>query len=90
MTKGYNGESCSEAIREALQPGEVVTFRELLQRVRLRGEWKDEMLWQHLMAVVVNLPPARLHWPRRAPFLFLHGDGRYELYDRDRHPAVKK
>ncbi len=32
------------------------------------------------MSLVVNLPPARHHWPKSKPFLFLHGDGRYELY----------
>jgi hypothetical protein len=38
------------------------------------------------MALVVNLPPARLHWPATHPFLMLNPDGTYELYDPKRHP----
>ena len=33
------------------------------------------------MSLVVNLPPARHHWPYSKPFLFLHADDRYELYN---------
>jgi hypothetical protein len=88
MTKGHQGESCAEAIHAVLKRGEIVTFSELVNRVMRRGSWKDETIWQHLMACVVNLPPARKHWKTANPFLFLHGDGRYELYDSQKHPKV--
>ena len=88
MAKGYYGESCAEAIRSSIKPGEILVFSELFGRVKERGSWKEGTIWQHLMAVVVNLPPARYHWKSVKPFLFLHGDGRYELYNRKQHPAV--
>jgi hypothetical protein len=88
MTKGHQGESCSEAIRAVINPEEVVAFSELYQRVKRRGVWKDETIWQHLMSLVVNLPPARRHWKTSVPFLFIHADGRYELYDPLKHPQV--
>jgi hypothetical protein len=40
------------------------------------------------MALVVNLPPARDEWENTRPFLFLRGDGQYEIYDNARHPQV--
>jgi hypothetical protein len=88
MGKGNLGESCQEAIQSALEPGEVVTFSELLRRVKLKGSWKDESIWQDLMASIVNLPPARYHWKSSKSFLFIHGDGRYELYDPHKHPKT--
>jgi hypothetical protein len=90
VSKGHQGESCSEAIRASLKPGEIVSFSELFKRVRRRGSWKDETIWQHLMLLVVNLPPARRHWKTSVPFLFLHSDGRYELYDPKIHPQVQE
>lgn len=86
MTKGNQGESCAEAVRSSLKPGEVATFSELYQRVKQKGDWKDETIWQHLIGLIVNLPPARHHWRNVVPFLFLHGDGRYELFDPQKHP----
>ena len=83
-------ETCKEAIRNSLHPCERVTFSELFRRVRMRGDWKDDTICQHLMALVVNLPPARCHWPNMKPFLFLHEDGTYEIYDPDKHPRVKE
>ena len=62
MTKGNQGESCAEAIRLSLRPDEVVTFSDLYRRVKQKGAWKDETVWQHLMSFIVNLPPARYHW----------------------------
>ena len=41
MTKGNEGESCSEAIRASLQSKEIVTFSELYKRVKQKGTWKD-------------------------------------------------
>ena len=89
MTKGYHGESCAEAIRAAIRLGEIVSFTELYRRVSQKGSWKDETKWQHLMSCVVNLPPARRYWTSVIPFLFLRGDGRYELYDPQIHPQVE-
>ncbi len=86
MAKGYHGESCAEAIRTSLKSRELVPFSELFGRVKQKGSWTDGTIWQHLMALVVNLPPARYHWKTISPFLFLHGDGQYELYDQNRHP----
>lgn len=87
ISHGTAGETCAQAIRASLRPGEIVRFTVLVERVKKRGCWKDETIWQNLMGCVVNLPPARLHWSH-VPFLFVHGDGRYELYDERRHPAV--
>lgn len=88
MPKGNQGESCADAVRSSLKPGEVATFSELYKRVKQKGGWKDETIWQHLIGLVVNLPPARHHWKTAVPFLFLHGDGRYELYDPQKHPKT--
>jgi len=44
MGKGYHGESCAEAIKASLTPGEVVSFSELLRRVKQKGEWKDDSI----------------------------------------------
>lgn len=90
MGKGKFSESCKEAIRNSLRPGEVVTFSELFRRVKNKSDWKDGTIYQHLMALVVNLPPARKHWPRIEPFLSLHEDRTYELYDSNKHKMVKE
>jgi hypothetical protein len=89
MPKGAHGETCANAIQDSLRPGEIITFTTLFQRVKPRGTWQDATIWRHLMSCVVNLPPARLEWPSRTPFLFLHGDGRYELYDPAKHPNTQ-
>lgn len=89
MPKGHQGETCAEAIRAVVRAGEILTFSELFGRVKRRGSWRDETVWQHLMSLVINLPPARRHWPTSNPFLFLHGDGRYELYDAKVHPQIR-
>jgi len=88
MGKGYRGETCAEAIRASIEPGEIVAFCEFFARVKRKGAWKDSTVHQHLMSCVVNLPPARRHWKSRNPFLFLRGDGRYELYNSKKHPEV--
>lgn len=88
MVKGARGESCADAIRQVMQPGKIMTFTDLYNSVKKMGTWKDETIWQHLMALVVNLPPASRHWPNKAQFLFLRPDGRYELYQPGVHPQV--
>ena len=89
MPKGYHNETCAEAVRAAMTPGKVITFSELFGRVARRGPWKDSTIWQHLMSLVVNLPPARHHWPSSRPFLFLREDGQYEIYDPAVHPRIR-
>lgn len=88
MPKGYQGETCAEAFRSAIKPGELLSYQELFARVRPKGDWSDVTIRRSAMSLVVNLPPAREEWPSDAPFLFLHGDGRYEVYDAKRHPKV--
>lgn len=89
MPKGYQRQTCAEAVRGSLEPNEVVTADELFRRVRNKGSWADSTIWQHLIQLVVNLPPARHHWRSAKPFLLLHEDGTYELYDPSRHPAIR-
>ena len=88
MTKGYLGESCAEAINNSIQCGEVIPYNVLYDRVRKKGDWSNSTIIQHLMSCVVNLPPARFHWESREPFLLIHLDGRYELFDSSRHPKT--
>lgn len=88
MTKGLNGESCAEAVRASIRPGERLTFKELYARTKRRGTWTETTLVRHLMALIVNLPPARLEWRNSDPFLLINTDGTYELYDPHRHPPV--
>lgn len=80
--------TCAEALRETLRPGDVVSYRELYDRVKALGVWADDTIWLHLMACVVNLPVARERWPSLRPFLFVRPDGRYELYRSGHHPSV--
>ncbi len=88
MAKGNLGESCADAIRSSLSAGEVIGFSELYKRVKQKGSWREETVWQHMMGLIVNLPPARYHWKSMSPFLFIHGDGRYELYNSLKHPKT--
>jgi hypothetical protein len=88
MPKGHSGQTCGEAIRTSIGPNEIVSASSLFDRAKKLGAWRDETIWQHLVSLVVNLPPARQHWPSTDPFLFLRPDGRYELYDERKHPQV--
>ena len=87
--QGYNGESCAEAIRSVVTNGGAMTFSELHRQTRALGSWKDDTIYQHLMACVVNLLPARRHWPGVQPFLFLREDGRYEIFNPKVHPQTQ-
>ncbi len=62
MSKGYDGGTCGDAVRAALGFTEPLPLSEIVRRVREHGPWKDETIWQHMMSLVVNLPPARYHW----------------------------
>lgn len=88
MAKGHRGETCAQVIHKVLAPGDVKSFSELVRGIKEHGDWQDETIWQHLMGLVVNLPPERLHWKSAQPFLFLRGDGRYEIYDSNVHPKT--
>jgi len=70
MAKGRTSETCSEAIRDAFNSAEILSFTDLYQKVTDCGNWKSETIWQHLMGLIVNLPPARYHWHSMKPFLF--------------------
>ena len=88
MPRVRSTETCAEAIRSVIRQGEVVSFSELFAQLKRKNIWKDETVWQHLMSLVVNFPPARYHWKNARPFLFLRADGRYELYNSGVHPEV--
>jgi hypothetical protein len=90
MPAGCHGEFTSRAIRSFLKPGEVVTFSVLYGRVRQKGPWSEHTIWRHLTACLVNPPPARHEWPSTQPFLLLHEDGTYELYNPRLHPRVRE
>jgi hypothetical protein len=91
MGKGFNGESLSRALHSIVQsePERVFSFSEIVSAVKKRGTWADDTIWQNLMAHVRNLVPAKYHWNEyQERFLFLHPDGRYELYNPEIHPEV--
>lgn len=88
MSLGYHGETCAEAIRVSISAGEVVRYSDFFRRVQEKGKWKDATIRRHLMSCIVNLPPAQDEWKSRKPFLFLRGDGGYELYASSKHPKV--
>jgi hypothetical protein len=88
MGKGFHGESVPEVIRSIMKPGRVLSFSELVHEIKKKGPWRDETIWQTLMALVMNLVPARHHWQSSSQFLFLRADGRYELYNPTIHPKI--
>ena len=89
MSKGFQGQSCSEAIQDfVMNSNHPVTYSEIDQGMRSKGDWKEITIWRILMSNIVNLVPARHEWPSSHPFLFLRPDGRYEIYEKDKHPEV--
>jgi len=88
MPRVKSKETCAEAIRSLIRPGKVMSFSELSANLKKTNIWKDDTIWQHLMGLVVNLPPARYHWKNARPFLFIRADGRYELYNPGVHPEI--
>ena len=74
MSKGYKGETCTQAIKAVIEPGDLLTAAELFNRVRSLGTWTEDTIWQHLIAHVVNHPAARHHYAGFEPFLYLHTD----------------
>lgn len=89
MAKGYSGQSCSDAIHSFVRLADhPVSYSEILEGVRRKGDWKEITIWRILMSNIVNLVPARYEWPSSHPFLLLRPDGKYEIYIKDKHPAV--
>jgi len=87
MAKGYQGQTCAEAIRACFEKrGGPLSYSRIFEEVKRQGAWKDTTIWRHLMGTVVNLIPARYEWRNRERFLFLRPDGQYELYDPRKHP----
>lgn len=87
MTKGYQGQSCAEAIRNCFDDEkQSLSYSQIFSLAREQGEWTDTTIWRHLMNTVVNLIPARYEWASTEKFLFLRPDGRYELYNKSIHP----
>lgn len=86
MAKGNKGQTCAQAIHScfATNPGPLA-FHHIMSTVKEQGSWREITIWRHLMSTVVNLIPARYEWTNKK-FLFLCPDGRYELFNPDKHP----
>ena len=86
MAKGYEGQSCGEAIKECFADNpKPLSFSFIMAAVESKGSWKDTTIWRHLMSTVVNLIPARYEWTNEK-FLFLRPDGQYEIFNLNKHP----
>jgi len=86
MVKGHRGQTCAEAIYEVVESDQPAPFEEILEKVRLEGEWTVDTVCQQAMQFVINMPPAYHHWDhKRDRFLFLRPDGLFELYDESKH-----
>jgi len=88
VRKGHRGESCREVMTEIIGKREIISCSDFYERIKARGNWRDDTIWQHLMAMTVNLVPATHRWPQCKPFLFQRPDGRYERHDPERQPRV--
>ena len=84
---------CWRALKEAIRElgNGPVEAKKLFDKVKSKGPWTDDTVWQHLMSCVVNLPPAYRHWSdSRKKFLILRENGKYELYKLERHGVYKE
>ena len=94
MTKGYNGESCDEAVKNAIgRLGNCASAQDLFSKVKQMGAWSDDNIWQTLMATIINLRASYEHWPtvkleRRC--LLLRENGDYELYQPEQHGIFRQ
>ncbi len=59
MSKVAKGDTCVAAIRAVIEPGEILAFPKLIERIKRRGRWKNSALWEHLMSLVVNPDPKK-------------------------------
>ncbi len=84
--------TCNEAIQEAIRNLKIASADEIFDSVKQKysGTWTDDHIWQDVMASIVNLRPAHEHWSMEVESLFLHEDGRYELYNSQIHGKWKK
>lgn len=85
--------TCREAVRASIKElgGGPVGAERIFEATRRKGEWTDDTIWQHLMYLVVNLPPAYKHWsPSSERFLFLREDGLYEIYSPTKHGTYRE
>lgn len=87
--KGPGGKTCAEAIRDAIGLlGNGVSAKDIFDEVSKKNVWKDQTIWRHIMSCTVNLTAGYWEWKGLHPnkkFLFLREDGRYELYEPERH-----
>lgn len=86
MAKGYQGQSCADAIKSCFSnhSGQL-SFSQIMNAVKQKGDWKEITIWRNLMSTVINLIPAKYEWSNEK-FLFLRPDGQYEMYDKNKHP----
>lgn len=91
MPKGYRSQTCADAVYEVVASEQPARFDEVFDKVRRLGAWRPDTICQHMMLLVVNLPPAYRHWcTKRERFLFLRPDGLYELYDDAKHGVFEE
>lgn len=89
-TQEGNASTFAEALRECLESlGGVRDKREIASWIHQHypNRWKPGTLAGHLYGCSVNNPKAAQHHPGFPRFLFMLGNGRYELYDSDKHGA---
>ena len=79
--------TCAEAIKQIVNQRGIISFPDLLSRIKELSNWADDTTAQHVVGPTVNLYPASIHWPQfeNKRFLFQHEDGRYEIYDPANH-----
>ena len=79
--------TCADAIKQVVSQEGIISFPDLLSKVKQLGSWTDDTIAQDVMGLTVNLYPASIHWKQFEDkrFLFGHEDGRYEIYDPHKH-----
>ena len=76
--------TCAEAIEEAVRKIGMASADQIHDylKVHYPDHWTVDSISQDIMAAIVNLKPAALHWQGARTFLFMHEDGRFELEER--------
>ncbi len=76
-----------QIMRDIMKELGSATATQLFDEMKRRGApIVNDTIWQYMMSLVVNLPPAWERWPHvKDKFLFLRENGMYELYDKDKH-----
>src|SRR4051812_16599257 len=83
-----NAKTFGDALRECLETlGGIRTKSEITAWINQHyaNRWKAATLVGHLYGCSVNLPKGIKHHPGFPRFLYAHGNGRYELYDPQKH-----